>query len=47
MSNPILKATVKETNQPIEVYRRKEGGFVDWSDCKTVYQKKELIFSKN
>lgn len=44
MSNPLINAKIKKTNKAIVVYKRSLGGYVDYNDCKTVYEKNELIF---
>jgi hypothetical protein len=44
MSRELRKATVLATKQQIEVYSRTAGGWVDFADCKTVYQENELAF---
>ena len=42
MKNPLFTATVKLTKEKIEVYRHYKGGWVDYSDCKTIYEPNEL-----
>ena len=47
MSNPKFNAVLKRNNLKVVVYRRSLGGWVDYSDCKTIYQDNELILDKS
>ena len=47
MSKPLLKARLKGTKRIVEVYKRTAGGYVDYSDCATVYEDCELVFPKD
>jgi hypothetical protein len=38
------EATHIQSGNPVTVYRRRSGGWVNYSDCKTVYQEEELDF---
>ena len=39
-----MKATVRKTNQTVEVYKHKERGtYINFNDCTTEYKKEELI----
>ncbi len=38
-----IKAKIKATGQPVTVYRRRSGGYVNSFDLKTRYTKEELI----
>ena len=40
----LVKATIIKTGLNVQLYRRNDGGFVNYSDCKTVYQESELKF---
>ena len=43
-----VKATVIKNGKSIEVYRRESDSMhVDFSDCKTLYEKEELNIPKN
>lgn len=47
MKNDLLEATVKDTGKKVQVYRHRDSGnYVDFKDCKTMYQEKELIIGK-
>lgn len=40
--NPLLTATVISTGATVEIYRNKDGDFVLYFDCKTIFKETEL-----
>lgn len=43
--NPLLKAIVVASGKQVQVYAHiKEDMFVDFSDCKTIYNRNQLKF---
>ena len=43
MINPLIRVKVRKTGKIIEVYRHFNGGYVDYNDCKTIYQSNEIM----
>lgn len=44
MANKLFRATHTPTGKKVEVYKRWNGQYVDYSDCETLYEKVELKF---
>lgn len=41
MANPLLKAVLK-TGKQVTVYKHRDGGYVDFTNCSTKYQAHEI-----
>lgn len=42
MANELKNAKIIATGKVVQVYRHTSGGWVDWSDCKTIYKENEV-----
>ncbi len=48
MSNPLINAHVIATGEKIQVYKHRDGTWIDYADCNTCYRLRELrLFDMN